>query len=130
MGTTARVKVVVGWVLAVLLAVAFLISGSMKLRGDEQMAEHFRNWGYPDWFMTVVGAAEVAGAALLLISRFSRFAVFGLAVIMVGAVITHITHQETAQAVPALVLLFLLGIAAVVRWPRTLRQRWRAVGIL
>jgi putative oxidoreductase len=92
---------IVGYV----LAAAFIVAGGAKLARVKMMRDNFARYGFPDWFLRVVGAGEVVGGILLLFPAFAIFGATGLAVIMVGAVITHIMCKEAPMAVPALVLL-------------------------
>jgi uncharacterized membrane protein YphA (DoxX/SURF4 family) len=90
------------------VTLAFLASGGSKLAGAEMNVENFIRWGYPVWFMYVVGLIEVGGVALLLIPK-SRF--YGAAVLtinMLGAVFTHIAAGEAAM-LPAPLMLGLLA---------------------
>lgn len=59
--------------LSVFLALLFLLAGGSKLFAPEMHFKDFQEWGYPIWFIFVVGAIEVAGAALLLIPYRSHF---------------------------------------------------------
>jgi uncharacterized membrane protein YphA (DoxX/SURF4 family) len=106
------------WVLSGLLACAFIAAGGFKLAGAQAMVEHFRTWGYPDWFLFVVGAVEVTGAVLLLVPRAAFVGAGMLEVIMVGAIVTHLRHDPPSQALPALVLLLLLVLVGYARRPR------------
>ena len=50
----------------------------------------FQEWGYPIWFVFVVGAIEVAGAGLLLIPALRFYGALLLAADMLGATVTHL----------------------------------------
>jgi uncharacterized membrane protein YphA (DoxX/SURF4 family) len=97
------------WVLRGLLACAFLGAGGAKLAGNAGMAANFARWGFPRWFMTCVGAAEVLGGLGLAVPAAANAAAAGLVLLMVGAAATHLRHREYAASVPALALLALLG---------------------
>ena len=104
------------WILQGILASFFLLAGSTKLSGAEQTVEAFRNWEYGDGFRLLIGALEAIGGVALLIPRASAVSALGLMVIMLGAAFTHILHEEGLRAaVPAIVLLGLLGLVAYVR---------------
>jgi putative oxidoreductase len=92
-----------------LLAAAFLGAGGMKLSGNPKMAGNFARWGFLSWFMTLVGAAEVAGGIGLLVPQTRTFAAAGLILVMVGAAGTHLGHEEYAESAPALILTALLA---------------------
>jgi putative oxidoreductase len=93
-----------------LSAAAFLGAGGMKLWGNPKMAENFERWGFPSWFMTSVGAAEVAGGVGLLLPQTRFFAAAGLILVMLSAAGTHMGHEEYAESVSALVLTALLAV--------------------
>ena len=48
------------WVLAVLLAIGFILAAIGKLTGAQ--TEMFLGWGYAAWFATLIGVLELAGA--------------------------------------------------------------------
>lgn len=107
--------------LQILLTVAFLVIGLSKLTGSEPMATNFATWGYPAWFLTAIGLAQIAGA-LALIVGFWRPAVAAagaawLGAIMLGAIYTHFFRDPAGPvaAIQSIVLLALLAIVAVYR---------------
>jgi uncharacterized membrane protein YphA (DoxX/SURF4 family) len=104
------------WGLRGLVALAFLISGGMKLIGNPIIHGRFELWGYPDWFCYLVGVIEILGAAGLLMTRLTQLTTAILGVTMVGALVTHFTHSEANEAAPAFILLaFLATIFWVLR---------------
>ena len=106
------------WVLSALVAAMFLFSGMTKLMGTEMHVANFERWGFPGWFMYVVGVMEVSGALLVLIPRLASYAALLLSVVMLGAVFTHIAAAEyTMLVMPAMLLVF-LEVLAWGRWPR------------
>jgi putative oxidoreductase len=106
--TRTRFKFVVCWTLQILLAFLFAVQGVVKLMGSPSWIARFNRWGYPHDFYLVVGLAELAGAALLLIPKLSKFGAVLLSVIMIGAAGTHLLHHEP-QVATTLILLALLG---------------------
>ncbi|MDA0369738.1 MAG: DoxX family protein [Proteobacteria bacterium] len=94
---------IVGYV----LAAVFILAGVAKLAQVKMMKDNFAKYGFPDWFLRVVGLGEVTGGVLLLIPGLAIFGATGLAVIMVGAIITHVMSKEAPMAAPPLVLLVL-----------------------
>lgn len=80
----------------------FAVSGLVKLAGAEVPAIEFAVWGYPGWFLYVVGAMEVGGALALWHPRWSRTGLALLAAVVLGAVATHVNFREwTALQRPA-----------------------------
>lgn len=102
-----KVRSVLSWLLLVLVAVMFAMAGIAKLGG--RMNEMFSTWGYPTWFATFIGAAELAGGVGLLIPKLTRWAVYGLTLIMLGGAYTHLANGEGAQVLRPLIF-------AVVMW--------------
>ena len=115
---TNRVQKIALWIVTIILAVAFLLFGILKLIGAEPLAGEFTKWGYPAWFRLLIGVAEIGGAVLLLLPRTVALSAAGLCVLMVGAVFTHLKAGEGPQTVPAFVLLVLLAIISYARRPR------------
>ena len=97
-------------VITVLLSLAFLGSGIMKLTGSEQISQGFEKWGYPIFFMYVIGLCEVAGAIGFWLRRFSYAAKVCIILLMAGAVLTHLVFDTFQEAVPPLVLIVLTAV--------------------
>ena len=114
------------WIAAVVLALAMLGAGSMKLaRSRDQLVA--MGMGYaahlPPGLIKLIGALEVLAAIGLIVPALTGIAPIlvplaatGVAIIMVGAVITHVRLREPfGKSVPAIVLLLL---ALFVAWGR------------
>ncbi|MEU6216395.1 DoxX family protein [Streptomyces sp. NPDC047022] len=113
------------WVLASVLAVAFLASGAMKLtQPKEKLAASGMGWAEDVSTGTVklIGALEALGAIGLILPAALGFAqtlvpvaAFGLGLVMAGGAAVHARRGEMRLiAVNAL----LLALAAVVAWGR------------
>lgn len=86
----AKTKNIITWLLAGLLALAFLGSGISKIMGVEMQIKNFESWGFPLWMRFPVGISEVVFAIGLLLSNYRKwiiYAIFGWAVV---AIYTHI----------------------------------------
>ena len=83
----AKTTAVLVWIAIALGVVAYAAAGTSKVLGVEQMAQSFTHFHLPLWFMTFIGACEIAGAIGLLIRRLSALAAVGLAIIMIGAIV-------------------------------------------
>jgi putative oxidoreductase len=103
------------WALSALLAFAFLSSGVMKLMGHPMEEHAFQSFGYPLWFMYVIGLLEIAGAILVLVPRVAYVGAGLLACVMVGAVFSHLTHGQAAMTPVPLVLLLIALAAGTLR---------------
>ncbi|TDE98797.1 DoxX family protein [Occultella glacieicola] len=107
------------WVVAALLALAFLGAGTMKLiRSKQSLAGAGMAWteDFSARAVKAIGAVEVVGAVGVLVPVLtgvapilSPIAAVGLALTMVGAIVVHARRKESAT--PAVVLL-VLGVAA------------------
>lgn len=93
------------WIINILLALAFLGAGAMKLSKDKAaLAEAGMGWAetYPAAGVKLIGLAEVLGAlGLILPLAFDVAAILTpvaavcLVVVMIGAVITHLSRKES-----------------------------------
>lgn len=112
------------WVLQVVLALAFLVAGMLKLtQPKEKLRErlaYVEDFAEPT--IKLIGALEILAAIGLILPPLTGIAPWlaptaaaGLVVIMVGAVVVHARRKEIDQvALPAV-----LGLAAaVVAWGR------------
>ncbi|MEK6443293.1 DoxX family protein [Pseudonocardia sp. T1-2H] len=115
---------VVGWILQIVLAVAFLAAGGMKLARPKP-ALVAAGMGYADDFadgsIKAIGMIEIVGAVGLILPWLldvapilTPIAAVGLAAVMAGAVVVHIRRKE--QFVPPLVLGLLALVLAVIRF--------------
>ncbi|MEV6712850.1 DoxX family protein [Lentzea sp. NPDC051208] len=113
------------WIIASVLAVAFLLAGAMKLaQPKEKLAASGMAWtgDFSAGAVKGIGAVEVLGAIGLILPAalgiapvLTALAATGLAVTMLGAAIVHARRKEN-QMIGVNVVLLLL--AAVVAWGR------------
>lgn len=108
------------WVVQVLLAAMFTMTGVMKLGAPYE--ELSKNVQLPEMLIRFIGAAELAGALGLILPsifkikpKLTPIAALCLVVVMILATLFHISKGEMTMApVP-----FLLGIlAGIVAWGR------------
>ena len=99
----ASPRTISSWILIAVLALLFLFAALSKLTGAA--TPMFEGWGYPAWFATLIGVAELAGAIGLLIPKTTRCAIYGLTAVMLGAIFTHISAGEGAQVLRPLIFL-------------------------
>src|SRR5215468_3149739 len=110
------------WITQVLLALAFVLTGMMKLTSPaSQLSPMFGATPVP--LIRFIGVAEIAAAVGLLLPSVTRlFPIFtplaaaGLAVVMFCAVFFHISRSEWT-ALPGVVLLGVL--AGFIAWGRS-----------
>jgi uncharacterized membrane protein YphA (DoxX/SURF4 family) len=116
---------VVLWVVAGLLAAAFLAAGVMKLtQPRERLAASGLAWteDFSAGQLRAIGALELAAAIGLVVPAaidvapvLVPLAALGLALMMIGAAVVHLRRSE-ASMLP--VNAVFLGLAAVVAWGR------------
>ena len=116
---------VVLWIVAGVLAAAFLASGLMKLtQPRKKIIDSGMGWAgdFSDGAVKGIGALEVLGAlGLILPAVFDvatilvPLAAAGLALVMVGAAVTHARRRENQMIVVNVVL---FALAAFVAWGR------------
>ena len=100
-------------VITVLLSLAFLGAGIMKLTGAEDMRQGFEGWGYPIFFMYIIGICEVAGAIGMWLRRFSYAAKVCIILLMAGAVLTHLVFDTFQEAMAPIILIILTAVTLV-----------------
>ena len=113
------------WVLQVLLAAAFLMTGLMKLTQPIAQLAGSLPWvnDVPALLVRFIGLAEVAGALGLILPALTRIrpnlvplAALGLVAVMILASVFHLSRGE-GMMLPANLLL--AALAAVIAWGRT-----------
>jgi uncharacterized membrane protein len=107
---------VVGWILAVFLALVFSLAGSVKLIGVPGMVTEFAQIGIGQWLRYVTGVLEVTGAIGLLIPRFRFRAALQIAAVMGCAtgVNLWVLHVPALAGLTAV----LMALALVLAWLR------------
>jgi uncharacterized membrane protein YphA (DoxX/SURF4 family) len=113
------------WVIAGLLAAAFLAAGTMKLvQPKEKLTSSGMAWAedFSPGMIKTIGALELLAAIGLILPAaldiapvLVPLAAVGLILVMVGAAITHVRRKENQAIVINVVL---LALAAVVAWGR------------
>jgi uncharacterized membrane protein YphA (DoxX/SURF4 family) len=113
------------WIAAGLLAVAFLIAGSIKLSQPREKLKERMAWveDFSDAQVRTIGGLEVLGALgvvvpgiLKIVPILVPLAATGLAITMIGAIITHARRGEVKDSLVA--NLVLLALAVFVAWGR------------
>ena len=114
---------VVLWTLQILLALAFLAAGTMKLTQPKPRLAERMKWveDFSESNIKLIGAAEVLGALGLVLPQWTGIipwltplAAAGLAVLMIGAAATHLRRKE--NIVPNVVLGALAALVAIGRF--------------
>ena len=112
------------WIAQILLAVAFLGAGAMKLTQPKDKIAQSMAWAgdFSPTTIKLIGLVEVLGALGLILPAVTGIApvlvplaALGLAIVMVGAIITHARRGEK-QMIGVNVVLLLLAL--FVAWGR------------
>lgn len=113
------------WVVQVLLFLAFVMAGGMKLFSPAAAEMAKTQSGIPYGLTYFIGVSEVLGglgmilpAATRIMPKLTGFAAIGLLTVMVLAVGFHTMTHDLAHAPPALVL---GAMAAFVAWGRLVK---------
>ena len=113
------------WIVQILLALAFLAAGFMKLTAPVEQLAQTMIWvsDVPIWLVRFIGLAELAGGLGLVLPALTRIqpqltplAAAGLVLDMFLAAIFHLTRGEFGFIIPNLVLLALAAFVAYGRW--------------
>lgn len=108
-------------ILQIILAAFIGLGGIIKVMRLKFQVEHWNEYQYPMWFMTVTGIMEIIAAIAIIIGFWNRyFAIIGSSVVMVfmlGAIYTHIfkVQQPLTTAIPSTICL-ILAIILIVRY--------------
>ncbi|PYE49496.1 DoxX family protein [Deinococcus yavapaiensis] len=122
---TNRALHITFWILQVLLAAAFLMTGLMKISMPIEQLATTLPWAgdVPALLVRFIGLAEVAGALGLILPAAFRvrpaltpLAALGLVLVMVFASIFHLTRGEGMMLPMNLILAALAGVIA---WGRS-----------
>jgi len=105
---------IVAWVLQALLAIAFLLAGSMILKGGPKVTESFAKVGIGQWFRFVTGALEIIGGILLLVPSACGVGALLIGCIMAVAILLHLTRLGGSP----LAAVVMLALAAFIAWFR------------
>lgn len=111
-------KAIILWVLIAAYIVPGFIFGYLKLVGQKQKIEQFRRFGYPLWFMRLLGLAEISACFMMLFSPTRLWGIFIFPIILAGAVYTHVKVNDPKKEVitPIVVALHLLVIFILTFW--------------
>ena len=115
----SKAKVIGLWALKILLAVAFIGFGAMKLVGVPMLVQEFETIGLGQWFRLLTGLIEIGAAVLLLVPSTARFGALAMLCVSIGALLTQaaILHGDIIHTI---VLIAATGFLAWMTWrPQT-----------
>ncbi|NTZ64120.1 DoxX family protein [Agrobacterium tumefaciens] len=99
-------------ILTRLLAAFFIIGGGANILAPGPIRAEFFRWGFPGWFHFLVGALELAAAAMLIIPGWRTGGLILAAATMVSAIAVVLYHREYGHALIPVVALTITGVTA------------------
>jgi uncharacterized membrane protein YphA (DoxX/SURF4 family) len=109
------------WIVQILLALGFALSGFRKVSQPVEKLRERINWTrhVAPGVIPLIGSLEILGALGLILPKATGYlpwltpvAAVGLVLIMIGAILTHLRLQEAkVVGVPVVLMLLLLFIA-------------------
>jgi uncharacterized membrane protein YphA (DoxX/SURF4 family) len=109
------------WIVQILLALAFALSGFGKVSLPVEKVRERMNWAkhVAPGVIRLIGSLEILGALGLILPKATGYlpwltpvAAVGLVLTMMGAILTHVRlHEAKAVGVPVVLLLLALFIA-------------------
>jgi hypothetical protein len=112
---TQKIRTIINWVLAGLVAFIFIGSAIGKLTADAKGLEDAAKFGLTGSTYTILAIIELVAVALWLYPRTGVLGFLLLVAYMGGAIATHLEHAQPLMA-PIAISAF-IWIAAVVRFP-------------
>ncbi len=113
-----KLKNIINWVLAGLVAFIFLGSAGNKLSGSEEVLKMAESFGIAADHFRLIAIVELLAALLFLYPRTGLLGTLLLTAFMGGAIATHVEHAQSPVA-PAVILAF-VWIVTVIRFPEML----------
>ena len=111
------------WIVQVLLALTFALSGGIKLALPVDVLQQQMQLSLPGMFLRFIGVAEVLGALGLVLPGLLRIrpgltplAAVGLVIIMIGATVVMWAGGMVAVALMNVVVALLAAFVAYGRW--------------
>jgi len=111
---TSKALNVTLWAVQIGAAAMFLMAGSSKLAGNEQMIAMFQAIGFGQWFRYLTGSLEIIGGILLFIPNLAGVGGLLMTGVFTGAVATHLF---LIGGNPAMAIV-LLAASAFIAWGR------------
>jgi len=96
--TNATSRRILGWICAIVPSALFLLAAFFKVTSNPAEVAAFVLYGLPIWFMYLVGAMEIGGVVLLLLTPWRLVGAALLVCVGLGATAEHLTHNQAAFA--------------------------------
>lgn len=102
-----EISTILFWLLLVAMAMPSVYFGYTKLIGQADKVALFKRFGYPLWFMKLVGLGEATAGVGLLFAPMRHIAIGILAIILVGAIVSHLRAKDSFNEVMKPVFVFI-----------------------
>lgn len=103
------------WISTALLSLAMVVAGVQDLRHAPELIEAADRLGYPHYHLSIIGAAKLVGAPLLLVPglpRLREWVYAGFSIDFGGAILAHAFVGDTLeQTAPALFCAALVAVS-------------------
>ncbi|PIR89141.1 MAG: hypothetical protein COU07_02835 [Candidatus Harrisonbacteria bacterium CG10_big_fil_rev_8_21_14_0_10_40_38] len=109
-----KVKKSVFWITQGIVIAVFLMEGITKIFGLDFQIQNFIRWGYPSWFVYIIGFIETL-SAILLLTKYRNIAVTSLLTVMAGAIFTHVSNGEPQMMGLAILMILFLIISSRIK---------------
>lgn len=109
---TKRNKIIY-WIATVWLALGMTSSGIFQIIQLEDAVKKMLEWGYPPYFLTIIGTWKILGVMAILTPKFlllKEWAYAGFFFLMTGAIFTHFAVGDNVSEFFGSSLLLLLTI--------------------
>ena len=108
----SKIQTYGSYFLMALLTLGVGVAGGLfKIVNNATWTERFINFGYPLWFMYLIGIVEIVAAVALWIPKTRALGSLAIVMVMIGALITNLLAGE-----PIIADIFFLLMALIVAW--------------
>lgn len=115
-----RIRLVIAWTLAMLLALQFVTSGVPMLNPGPATLERFAAWGYGSGITRLTGVLATTGGIMVLMPTLAAYGAGILGVVMAGAIYTQLS-TGIGSVGSSMVLLVMAGVVVALRAPQAHR---------
>lgn len=94
-----EIKTIIFWALVALLAVPSFYFGYLKLAAKQSKIDQFKAWGFPIWFMRVLGLIEILSTISLVFPKTRIYGIISWTIILTGAIYVNLKNREPKSEV-------------------------------
>ncbi|UAY52570.1 DoxX family protein [Ferruginibacter albus] len=112
---TQKTRKIIGWVFTGLLALVFISSAFMKIKGGAQASQGAAALGISLDTLKLIAIVEILSISLFIIPRSGLLGTLLLAAYLGGAIATHLEHGQPVMF--PIIIEIIVWITAVIRFP-------------